>query len=209
MNTGRFSSLLVIPALAVMAGCSTPTVLSLDGRACDAAPTLSRDNQVELGSSRGTTVALDGTARCVMTPAGPATYAVFALPEVASPYRITVRSTLRGQSVIWPDATVYGRDDRPRLHIDSLREAAGAVVGSVTGQVGDRYVVVTSTPGTIGRREAIPTAAATPPIRLAATIIIPIVIPNGPVGPATNKLPAILAHSGRITVTALPFVSVP
>ena len=84
---------------------------------------------------------------------------------------------MRGQAVIWPDATVYGRDDRPRLHIGSIREAAGAVVGAATGQAGDRYLVVTSTPSTVGRREAIPTADATPPIRLAAAVIIPIIIP--------------------------------
>lgn len=209
MNTARLGPLLAVATLALLAGCNTPTLLSLEGRACDTAPQLSRDNLVELGSSRGTAVVLDGTAPCVVTPAGPASYAVFALPEAAGPYRITVRSTLRGQAVIWPDTTVYGKDDRPRLHVESVREAAGAVVGSVTGQVGDRYLVVTSTPGTIGRREAIPTAAATPPIRLAATIIIPIIIPNGPVGPATDKLSAILAHSGRVTVTALPFVTVP
>jgi len=196
-------------AALLLGGCSQPPLLSLSGRVCDAAPQLAAENQVPFGSAGGATVVLDANSRCVETPEGPATYAVFALPAAAGPYQITVRSRPRGISLLWPEATIYGQDNGPRRSITAFRSAAGAVVASARGEAGDRYVVVTSTPDTVGRREEIPTAANPAPIRLAATVIVPVIIPATPIGPTSNVLPAVLAHSGAVTVSAMPFVTVP
>ncbi len=87
--------------------------------------------------------------------------------------------------------------------------AAGALVGSARGEPGDRYVVVTSTPDSIGQSQDIPTAANSPSVRLAAATYVPIIIPASPDGPMTNAIQAVLAHSGVITVTAVPFITMP
>ncbi|WP_428487380.1 hypothetical protein [Rhodopila sp.] len=200
-----------IPALSLMllAGCSQPPLLSLADRVCDTAPRLMPGNEVSLGRGGSSTVIMDAASPCVETPAGRASYIVFALPADNSPYQITVRSHPRGGALISPEATIYGADDRPRREIGGFRGAAGTLVASTTGEPGDRYVVVTSTPDTIGVPRNVPTAGNPPPIRLAATIVVPIIMPASPAGPTTDIISAILAHSGAITVSANPFITLP
>jgi hypothetical protein len=196
-------------SLLLMAGCSHPPLLSLAQRVCDAAPQLIPGNEVSFGRSGGKTVVVNAASPCIDTPAGRASYVVFALPATNDPYQITVRSSLHGTALIWPNSIIYGADDRVRLNIRDFRGAASNLVASARGEPGDRYVVVTSTPGTIGRPYDLPTALKLSPVRLAAAVYVPIILPATPVGPMTDRVPAILAHSGTITVSAMPFVTIP
>lgn len=200
-----------IPALSLMllAGCNGPPLLSLADRTCDTAPRLMPGNEVSLGGRGSRTVTVDADSPCVETPKGRASYVVFTLPAAGSPYRITVRSSPRGRALILPEAKIYGADDRPRREIGGFRGAAGALVAGATGAPGDHYLVVASTPDAIGSSQSVPTAANPPPVRLAAAAGVPIILPAVPVGPMTDTISAILAHSGAITVSAVPFVTMP
>ena len=196
-------------SLTLLASCSPPSLLSLADRVCDKAPRLMPGNEVSLGRGGSKTVIVDASSPCVETPAGRASYVVFELPTVNSAYLITVHSHPRGGGLISPEAKIYGAGDQPRRDVSGFRGAAGALVASATGEPGDRYVVVTSTPATIGGPQNIPTATNPPPVRLAATVFVPIIIPPTPTGPTTDAVDTVLAHSGAITVSADPFVTVP
>ena len=197
-------------SLALLAGCaSQPALFSLADRVCDKAPRLTSDHEVPLGRVGGRTAFVNASTPCVETPKGRVTYVVFALPAATSPYQITVRSRPRRGALISPEATIYGADDRVRREITGFRGAIGTLVASATGEPGDHYLVVTSTPDTIGRPQSVPTAANTPPIRLAAVVLVPIIIPAPAAGPRSDKIDAVLAHSGAITVSAVPFTTVP
>ena len=200
-----------LPALSLMllSGCSHPPLLSLADRVCDKAPQLLPDNEVSLGRGGSRTVIVDAASPCLETPTGRASYIVFALPAASSPYQITIHSRPSGGALISPKAKIYGVDNRPRREIGGFRGTAGALVASATGEPGDRYVVVASTPDTIGGPQDVPTAANPPPIQLASTVIVPIIIPASPIGPVTETINVVLAHSGLITVSANSFVTFP
>lgn len=201
----------VLIASWLLAGCqSSPPVLDLGAGLCDAMPALDHAAGVPFGDVRGARVTLGAGAPCLEREGSRATYAVFALPVSSAPYRITVRSLVSGTGIIWPDAEILTGDGHPRARMSAFRTAAGSIVGTTRGEPADRYVVVRSSPATIGTTPDIPTAANPPPIRLAAAVFIPIFIPPpGPLGPTSSTVKATLAHSGTITVSAMPYLTVP
>ena len=199
-----------LAAALLLAGCQRPSaVLDLAGRTCDAAPALGNAVPVPFGEARGARITLAAGAPCLDLDAGRATYAVFALPASSTPYRITVRSLGGGAGMIWPDAAVLTADGHTRVRVTDFRTAASSIVATTRGEPADRYVLVRSSPTTIGTTPNIPTAGDPPPIRLAATVFIPVFVPPPALGPADSKVQATLAHSGTITVTAMPYLTVP
>lgn len=204
-------ALAALTASLLLAGCQRPPpVLDLAGRTCDAAPALGNAVPVPFGEARGARVTLAAGAPCLDLPEGRASYAVFALPASSAPYRITVRSLPGGAGMIWPDAAILTADGHSRARMADVRAAAGSIVATTRGEPTDRYVLVRSSPATIGTTPDIPTAGDPPPVRLAATVFIPVFIPPpGPLGPTTSKIQATLAHSGTITVSAMPYLTVP
>ena len=204
-------ALAALTASLLLAGCQRPPpVLDLAGGTCDAAPVLANAVPVPFGEARGARVTLAAGAPCLDQAEGRAIYAVFALPASSAPYRITVRSLVGGAGMIWPDATILTANGHSRARMTDFRAAASSIVATTRGEPADRYVLVRSSPATVGMTPNIPTAANPPPIRLAAAVFIPIFIPPpGPLGPTTSKIQATLAHSGTITVSAMPYLTVP
>lgn len=194
----------------LLMGCvPPPPVLSLASRPCTAAVQLAPATEVPFAVASGTTVTVDATAACVETPSGRASYVVFRLPAATAPYQITVRSAARGLALMLPKAEIYDAQDRPRGEIDGFRGMREALVASARGLPGDRYVVVASSPASIGLQRSMPTAAVTRPVRVAAAVFVPIVIPMQPTGPTSDQVGVVLAHSGSVTVTAMPYVTLP
>lgn len=204
-------ALAALAASLLLAGCQhPPLVLDLAGGTCDAAPALGNAVPVPFGEARGARITLAAGAPCLNLDEGRATYAVFALPASSAPYRITVRSLAGGAGMIWPDAAILTADGHSRARMTDVRAAASSIVATTRGEPADRYVLVRSSPATIGTMPSIPTAANPPSIRLASTVFIPIFIPPpGPLGPTASKVQATLAHSGTITVSAMPYLTVP
>ena len=195
--------------LPLLAACTPPPLLSLADRQCSTAPLLTAGHAVDLGHASGTTVIVDATSPCITTPKGPATYAVFKLPAVDSAYQLTIRSNPRGNGLLMPDAAIYGVDDRVRRAIADFRGAAGAMVASARAEPGDGYLVVTSSPATIGRIQTIPTADNPYPVRITAAVFVPLILPAAPIGPTSSALAPTLAHSGVVTVSAMPYLTLP
>lgn len=204
-------ALAALAASLLLVGCQRPPpVLDLAGGTCDAAPALGNAVPVPFGEDRGARITLAAGAPCLDLDEGRATYAVFVLPASSAPYRITVRSLAGGAGMIWPDAAILTADGHSRARMTDVRAAASSIVATTRGEPADRYVLVRSSPATIGTTPNIPTAANPPPIRLVSTVFIPIFIPPpGPLGPTASKVQAILAHSGTITVSAMPYLTVP
>lgn len=200
-----------LAATLLLAGCQRlPPVLDLAGGTCDAAPALGNAVPVPYGEVRGARITVAAGAPCLNLDQGKATYAVFALPGSPAPYRITVRSIASGAGIIWPDAVILTADGRSRARMTDVRTAAGSIVATTRGESADRYLLVRSSPRTIGTTADIPTAGDPPPIRVAATVFIPIFVPPpGPLGPTASKVQATLAHSGTIIVSAMPYLTVP
>lgn len=192
------------------AGCmAPPPILSLEARSCTASVQLAPASEVSFGVASGTTMMVDATAPCFETPAGRASYAVFRLPVATEPFQITVRSSARGLALLLPKAEIYDAQDRPRAAIDGFRAVRGALVASARGLPGDRYVVVASSPASVGLQRSMPTAGDPRPVRVAAAVFVPVLIPMQPTGPTTDQTGAVLAHSGSVTVTAMPYVTLP
>lgn len=200
-----------LAAAFLLAGCQPPpVVLDLAGATCDAVPNLGNAVPVLFGEARGARTTLAAGAPCLNLDEGKATYAVFALPASTAPYRITVRSLARGAGIIWPDAAILTADGRSRARMTDVRTAAGGIVATTRGEPADHYVLVKSSPATIGTTPDIPTAGEPPPTRVAALVFIPIFVPPpGPLGPTASKVQATLAHSGTIIVSAMPYFTMP
>lgn len=198
-------------AALLLAGCQPPPlVLDLAGGTCEAVPNLGNAAPVPFGEARGARITLAAGAPCLNLDEGKATYAVFSLPASAVPYRITVRSLPSGAGTIWPDATILTADGRARARMTDFRTARSGIVVTTRGEPADRYVLVKSSPTTIGTTPDIPTAGEPPPIRMAALVFIPVFIPPpGPLGPTASKVQTTLAHSGTIIVSAMPYVTMP
>jgi hypothetical protein len=212
----RRASPLAALALAALglAGCAatappTPALLSLDGRPCAAAPALDPASPVAMRKPMepyaGATAEIDGRGACLVDPGGARSlYVVFALPESAEPYVISVASVPLGETILAPRVLVLdargavlrerGRDD---FAFRGTRLEAG-----LRAYPGDRFLVVASDPASVGRRDTqvVGQIQSTPVCSMYGCFYVN----TG----AERSGAYVYAHNGRVVVAAEPMPKV-
>lgn len=142
------------PALFAM-GCAKPPppALSLEGRSCTTAPTLSGAPAVTL-DDKTVTAKLDGNAACWQSGASPASvYSVFALPKSDQPYIVSVISEPVGQGLFAP-RVVFADDDGTTLREasrDSFMSHGLSLQANLRVRPNERYLIVASDPERVGQ----------------------------------------------------------
>jgi hypothetical protein len=144
----------------LLSGCAgssgPPPITSLEDRGCAPTPDLSTARPVFLSADKPVTVDLDRGAACLALADGSrGVYAVFALPESATPYLVTVASLPQGETLFSPRATVL---DASGAMVQELPRGAfmfhGATLSVAFRTHGqERFVVVTSDSGSVGQQQ--------------------------------------------------------
>lgn len=151
-------SLTLLAPLA-LAGCAAPPpLLDLSGRACAASPDLISAAPVALSDPRHpdtVKLRIDATAPCLETPQGKSLYGAFRLPDSTVPFMIAVRSVPLGEGLFVPRLLLLDGTGAVAREIgrDELEFRGDTLTALIRSHPGERYLVVASTPQSIGQSE--------------------------------------------------------
>ncbi len=136
----------------------SPPVVSLEGRQCEARPNLSTARQVELEARRATVVEVGADTPCWNDngKTGNAAYAVFALPQAPNPYMVRVSSAPHGNAILMPRVQILNESGAVvrEMGRQDMQFRSGALGTVARIQPGQRYLVVSSDPQSVGERNA-------------------------------------------------------
>ncbi len=154
-------SLLVL--LAPLAGCSAtlnapPPVTDISARQCGAAFDLSKPSPMTFDGGKEWSFATDinEAAPCIASAGGSALYATFALPQISTPYVISVTSLVEGSTLFVPRILLLGADGGVRREFSGQAlQFRGTGLGTVLRSHPDEtYLVVESDPSMVGKTDS-------------------------------------------------------
>jgi hypothetical protein len=150
----------VLAAVFAGTGCAQNTrgpvpITSLDGMPCASAPDLAAASPLQFNPEKAAELTIDGATNCLQPPgAARRVYAVFLLPDSTDPYFVTVSSVLKGRTLLSPRMMILdaqGKVLRERDQ-DAFTFRGAALSAGLRTYPGDRYLLVTSDPASVGRQ---------------------------------------------------------
>ncbi len=155
----RIRPIVVLALLPVFAACganSPPPIVSLADRACGAKPTLIGAPALALGKDNKIEIAVDGNAPCVQAANGSrSVYVAVALPLTGTPYVLSVRSAILGQTVFAPRMALLDGQGRTLREVprSAFSFHGSDIYAAVRSHADEHFLVVFSDPGTVGQAE--------------------------------------------------------
>lgn len=162
MDLRRLQRLSVV-LLAPLAGCNAtvnapPPITDISTRQCGAAFDLSKPAPVTFDGQKEWTVDTDinETTPCIAAAGGSAVYTTFQLPQISTPYVISVMSLVEGSTVFVPRVLLLGGDGGVRREFSGQAlQFRGTGLGAVLRSHPDEtYLVVESDPSMVGKTDS-------------------------------------------------------
>jgi hypothetical protein len=126
----------------------------LEGRQCSDAPDFTTTKILSLTDGKPIIVTLDGNTPCLIANGGQKiTYVSFELPRSEEEYILSVDSSPIGEGLFSPKLTLLDADKKTLREVsaDAFMAHGAALHAGLRPHVGERYLLVSSDPNTIGQ----------------------------------------------------------